>query len=299
MFLPPSEKGMVIFPGFDGGAEWGGAAYDPATGFLYINANQVPWTLTMIPSTAKKRRGGKTLAEYGEIVYSNNCMSCHGKELEGGGRFPSLQHLDKKYTANQALEIINNGRGGMPPFKQIPADDKKALLSFLLNLKDGKTPYQGTPIQAAMSSQPEKPVIPYTMTGYPRLRTPEGYPASKPPWGTLTTINLNTGETMWQIPLGEYPELAKKGIPVTGTENYGGPVVTAGGLLFIAATLDEKIRAFDKTTGKLLWEAPLPAAGYATPSVYEANGKQYIVIACGGGKLGTPSGDTYVAFALP
>jgi quinoprotein glucose dehydrogenase len=137
------------------------------------------------------------------------------------------------------------------------------------------------------------------MTGYKKFRTPEGFPASSPPWGTLNAINLNTGEYEWKIPFGEYPELAKKGIPTTGTENYGGPVVTAGGVIFIAATLDEKIRAFDKETGNLLWEYKLPVAGYATPSVYSVNGKQYVVIACGGGKLGTKSGDYYIAFALP
>jgi quinoprotein glucose dehydrogenase len=137
------------------------------------------------------------------------------------------------------------------------------------------------------------------MTGYNKFRTPEGFPASSPPWGTLNAINLNTGEYEWKIPFGEYPELAEKGIPTTGTENYGGPVVTAGGVIFIAATLDEKIRAFDKETGDLLWEYKLPVAGYATPSVYSVNGKQYVVIACGGGKLGTRSGDYYIAFALP
>jgi quinoprotein glucose dehydrogenase len=149
-----------------------------------------------------------------------------------------------------------------------------------------------------ISKTEKSPFVPYTMTGYNKLRTPEGYPANQPPWGTLTAINLNTGETMWHNPLGEYPELTKKGIPVTGTENYGGAVVTKGGLLFIAATADAKLRAFNKRSGKLLWETSLPAAGFATPSTYQINGKQYLVIACGGGKLDTPSGDSYVAFAL-
>jgi quinoprotein glucose dehydrogenase len=121
----------------------------------------------------------------------------------------------------------------------------------------------------------------------------------KPPWGTLTAIDLNRGEIAWQKPLGELPELSRQGIPPTGTENYGGPIVTASGLLFIAATKDEKIRAFDARTGEVLWEASLPAGGYATPSTYAVNGRQYVVIACGGGKLGTKSGDAYVAFALP
>lgn len=300
MFLPPSKKGTVIFPGFDGGAEWGGAAYDPATGFLYVNANQIPWTLHIVNATSKNKMPRQTIAEHGKIVYTNHCMACHGKNREGNGDYPSLQHIDQKYTEDQVLKIINNGRRMMPAFKQIPDKDKKALLSFLLHLKDGEMPFTFSDNKKEVISTTESSTfVPYTMTGYNKFRTPEGYPANKPPWGTLTAINLNTGKQVWQIPLGEYPELVKKGIPITGTENYGGPVVTAGGLLFIAATPDQKFRAFNKHTGKLLWETSLPAAGFATPATYEVNGKQYIVIACGGGKLDAQSGDAYVAFALP
>jgi quinoprotein glucose dehydrogenase len=115
----------------------------------------------------------------------------------------------------------------------------------------------------------------------------------------LNAINLNTGEYVWRTTLGEFPELTAQGIPPTGTENYGGPVVTAGGLIFIAASRDETIRAFDQKTGRVLWQSKLPAGGYATPSTYLVNGRQYVVIACGGGKMGTPSGDAYLAFALP
>jgi quinoprotein glucose dehydrogenase len=140
---------------------------------------------------------------------------------------------------------------------------------------------------------------PYEFVGYERWSDSAGYPAIKPPWGTLSAIDLNTGLYRWRIPLGEHEALTARGVPVTGTEQYGGPIVTAGGLVFIAATQDEKFRAFDKVTGRLLWQTPLPAAGYATPSTYAVRGKQYIVIAAGGGKLGTKSGDAYVAFALP
>ena len=141
--------------------------------------------------------------------------------------------------------------------------------------------------------------VPFVMTGYKRFLDKEGYPGIKPPWGTLNAVDLNSGKLLWKVPLGEYPELTKRGIPITGTENYGGPLVTKGGIVVIAATKDEKIRAFDKKTGKVLWEAALPAAGYATPATYMLNGKQYLVIACGGGKIGSKSGDSYVAFALP
>ncbi|MDP4262372.1 MAG: PQQ-binding-like beta-propeller repeat protein, partial [Bacteroidota bacterium] len=180
-------------------------------------------------------------------------------------------------------------------FKQLDEAEKKAIASFILDQKSQ---------QAKIFITTPKPVdtfrtIPYTMTGYYKFLSPEGYPAIKPPWGTLTAINLNTGEHVWKTPLGEYPELKAKGVPPTGTENYGGAVVTAGGLLFIAATRDGKIRAFNKYNGKLLWEHELPAPGFATPAVYSINGKEYLVIACGGGKLGTKSGDSYLAFALP
>ncbi|MGH2642641.1 MAG: pyrroloquinoline quinone-dependent dehydrogenase, partial [Chitinophagaceae bacterium] len=301
MFLPPSEKGTVIFPGFDGGGEWGGAAYDPATGLLYVNANQVPWSLTMVKAVTenKKLHQKITIAQYGKSVYINHCMACHGKNRGGNGDYPSLKNIGKKYTQAQILQIINNGRRMMPAFKQVSDEDKKALLTFLLNLKDEDKPFHPYNAKGLVDKDENQTLMPYTMTGYNKFRTPEGYPANKPPWGTLTAIDLNTGKTKWQIPLGEYPELVKKGIPITGTENYGGPIITAGGLLFIAATLDQKIRAFNKRTGKLLWEASLPAAGFATPSTYEVNGKQYLVIACGGGKLDTQSGDAYVAFALP
>ena len=135
-------------------------------------------------------------------------------------------------------------------------------------------------------------------TGYNRWYDSNGYNVSTTPWGTLTAIDLNTGEHKWQVPLGEYKTLIEKGIPPTGTDNYGGPLVTASGLLFIAASKDEKFRAFDKQNGKIIWQTQLPAAGYASASTYSVNGKQYVVIACGGGKLNTKSGDKYVAFSL-
>ena len=192
----------------------------------------------------------------------------------------------------------------MPAFKQVTADEKEALAAFLLNKPDTEPTSSGAQAKEPTSKKQSltKSIldeVPYTMTGYNRFLDADGYPGIKPPWGTLNAVDLNTGKLLWKVPLGEYEELTKKGIPVTGTENYGGPLVTKGGLIFIASTKDEKIRAFDKQTGKELWEYQLPAAGYATPSTYMVNGKQYIVIACGGGKIGSKSGDQYVAFALP
>ena len=182
----------------------------------------------------------------------------------------------------------------MPSFARLSESEKKAIASYVLNLNEQLTEKFVAPVR----EEDKYYNIPYTSTGYNKFLTKDGYPAVAPPWGTLNAIDLNTGKTVWKDTLGEYPELIAKGIPPTGTENYGGPAVTAGGLLFIAATRDGKFRAFNKRTGKLLWQTDLPTAGFATPSIYEVNGKQYIVIACGGGKLRTKSGDAYVAFAL-
>ena len=190
----------MVIPGFHGGANWSGASFDPTSGLLYVNSNNVP-----------------------------NIMQ-------------------------------------------------------LTEADEGDEPRYGN----------------FGHAGYLQFRDHEGYPAIKPPWGELSAINLHTGEVAWRVPLGEHPELTKRGVPRTGTESFGGTIITAGGLVFIAGTMDERIHAFDKQTGKLLWEHPLPAGGYATPSTYMVDGRQYIVIAAGGtGKLKTKAGDAFVAFALP
>jgi quinoprotein glucose dehydrogenase len=293
MYMPPSKQGTVVFPGFDGGAEWGGPAFDPSTGILYVNANEMPWVLTMV-DIKNKIPENETYIDAGKRSYAKNCMSCHGTDRQGSGNFPSLVGLPKKYSEKAFHELVVAGRRMMPAFKQLPEEERKAIAAYLLDLKKEQ--------QKKYIASPEKLdsflTLPYSITGYNKFLSKDGYPAVKPPWGSLNAINLNSGELVWKITLGEYPEFKQKGIS-TGTENYGGPVVTAGGVLFIAATSDGKFRAFNKRTGQLLWETTLPAAGFATPSVYNLNGRQYIVIACGGGKLGTNSGDAYVAFALP
>jgi quinoprotein glucose dehydrogenase len=293
MYVPPSKQGTVVFPGFDGGAEWGGPAFDPSTAILYVNANEMPWVLTMVDAKNKVPEN-ETYIDAGKRLYARHCMSCHGTERQGSGNFPSLIGLPKKYSQKAFHELVVAGRRMMPAFKQLSEEERKAIAAYLLDLKkDQMKKYKAPPekIDSFLT-------LPYSITGYNKFLTKEGYPAVKPPWGTLNAINLNTGELLWKTTLGEYPEFKAKGI-ITGTENYGGPVVTAGGVLFIAATKDSKFRAFNKSTGKLLWETELPAPGFATPSIYSLNGKQYIVIACGGGKLGTKSSDAYVAFALP
>lgn len=289
LYEPPSKQGTMIFPGFDGGGEWGGASFDPETGFLYVNANEMPWIMEMVDVPQPHTEGG-TKIHVGETLYNQWCSSCHGKERKGNtdGTIPALTNVKAKYDIVKLVNIMRTGMRMMPAFPQISDAEKKAIGQYLLGEKTDNA-----------IKLTEKPYSPYRMNGYNRFLTLSGHPAVSPPWGTLNAINLNTGQLVWKVPLGEFENLKRAGVPPTGTENYGGPVTTLGGLVFIAATKDEKIRAFNKKTGQLLWERALPAGGYATPSVYSVKGKQYVVIACGGGKMGTKSGDSYVAFALP
>jgi quinoprotein glucose dehydrogenase len=292
MFNPPSKEGTIIFPGYDGGSEWGGPACDPSTGILYVNASEMPWVLTMI-DVKNDEKTNETYLEAGKRLYIKRCVACHGPERKGGGNYPSLIDVNKKYNESAFDQLISNGRKMMPAFNTLSGEEKSAVASFILDIKHN----QPKKFIAPLKTKDPYMELPYTNTGYNKFLTKEGYPAVKPPWGTLTAINLNTAEVVWKDTLGDYPELKAKGIH-SGTENYGGPVVTAGGVVFIAATSDNKIRAFNKRTGQLLWEAELPASDFATPAVYNLNGKEYIVIACGGGKLKTKSGDAYIAFAL-
>lgn len=296
-FAPPSREGTVILPGFDGGAEWGGAAVDPA-GVLYVNANEMPWILSMIET------GGAT--SLGEQVYLQNCAGCHGPTRQGNvaASIPSLLTVKDRLTREQAFEVITKGRRVMPPWGFLSEKQRHEVVNYLFGGPGEKAQERGSKApewETYVSDKRENDITPppYTHTGYNRFLDPDGYPAIRPPWGTLNAIDLNTGEYLWKVTLGEFPELTARGIPPTGTENYGGPVVTAGGVIFIAASKDEHFRAFDRRTGREIWKVKLPAGGYATPATYEIDGRQFVVIACGGGKMGTKSGDAYVAFALP
>ncbi len=286
-FEPPSLEGTIVFPGFDGGAEWGGAAFDPETGWLYLNSNEMAWILRLV----EKKRPQAQLS--GKSLYQRNCASCHKTDLSGSPpEFPSLKGLSGKYKSSEITRLIRTGQGRMPGYSSLGDPAINAITAYLLNGKD-------TPA-AAVSAAPSSIDLKYTIDGYNRFLDAEGYPAIAPPWGTLNAIDLKAGKLAWQIPFGEYPELAAKGVRDTGSENYGGAIVTASGLLIIGATnFDKKFRIFDKTTGKLLWETTLPAAGNATPATYQIDGRQFIVIAAGGGKSKDPSGGSYLAFALP
>ncbi|WP_409013243.1 PQQ-binding-like beta-propeller repeat protein [Dyadobacter sp. CY343] len=290
LFAPPSKEGTIIMPGFDGGAEWGGAAADPNEGILYVNSNEMAWILTM--KDTPKASEMSSLSP-GEKVYTTYCTTCHGPQRQGNAKsgYPSLVDIGSRRDRAFVSQIVSSGKGMMPGFPMLTADEKQALVSFLFG--DEK-------VEAASEvAASDKIYLPYQSTGYNKFLDKNGLPAIAPPWGTLNAIDLNTGKYLWKIPFGETESLKAKGAPMTGSENYGGPVVTASGLLFIAATKDGKFRVYDKKNGRLLWQTTLPAAGFATPSTYEVNGKQFVVIACGGTKLGTKKGNQYVAFALP
>ena len=176
----------------------------------------------------------------------------------------------------------------MPPFAGILKGREKPLIDYLFENEDKQLSQKEEDLLeirlnrfSNVEVKNEKEKIDTSsaylnVLAYKELKGPDGYSAIKPPWGTLNAINLNTGEYEWTIPVGNYPELQKKGEPLTGATSSPGPIVTAGGLVFLGGTKDRKFQAFDKTTGKLLWETTLPGLASSTPCTYMSNGKQYI-----------------------
>ncbi len=288
---PIGLQKTVLFPGFYGGANWGGGAFDPATGMYYINAIEAPHLLHMEAVEVDK---GSEIG-FGKYIFRQHCSGCHGIDLQGFYPYaPALTDLNERLGKLEAMRTVAQGKGRMMPFNHLSDHERKAVVEYVFTKND----------DVAVNSEDREDTagekeIAYVFAGYNDFLDDRYYPAVKPPWGTLNAIDLRDGKRRWQITLGEYEQLSKEGIAPTGTRNYGGPVVTAGGLLIIAASSDEKLRIFDKFSGELLWQYQLPAAGYATPSTYQIGGRQYIVVTCSGGKLGTPTGDQYLAFALP
>ena len=284
-YPPPTLDQTIIFPGFDGGMEWGGSAADQ-DGILYVNVNEIPWYYQLMPT----RNEDGTALPLGERQYRIRCASCHGMDRSGdpASGFPSLLNIEERHSRETTMQFIVNGGGRMPAFDRLSASRREAIVAYLFGVEEKSEQVES-----------DEDIMPFAFMGFERWFDEEGYPAIKPPWGTLNAVDLNSGTIKWKVPLGEYPELTKRGIPQTGTENYGGPIVTASGVIFIGGSADAKFRAFDKETGTTLWEHDIPFDGNSTPSTYMANGKQYVIISAGGAKTNRPKGGMLVAFALP
>ena len=273
-WAPPTLQGTMMYPGYDGGQEWGGSAFDPATNRLIVNSSEIGAILRLyeIPAGFSAR-----------AVYAEQCGTCHGADRAGNAVGPSLIDVGDRLTASEINDVVRNGRGRMTGFAHLDEIEIRAAIRYLRNPEAEEDLAPTTEVD-------------YAFGGYTWLRDQDGLPGNRTPWGTLTSVDLATGAFDWQVPFGDYPQTVGQGL---GSESYGGPVVTASGLIFIAATPDRKFRAHDSRDGNLLWEADLPAAGFSTPAVYAVDGRQYVVIAAGGGRMGPPSGSEYIAFALP
>lgn len=307
VYTPASIEGTITTPGIHGSVEWPGGAFDPATNMVFVAVNELPTVHTLTPIAPDNPVKNMTPVQRGARMYNTNCAHCHGLNKVGNPPFPPLTNLTK--SDDEIKQILENGYGEMPSFSNLSDDEKNSIIAYL---NDHTTGAEGIGT-AQPDSANQVPVWSGTGSGGDwKTTTPQyvnrarffvdhmGFPAIKPPWGQLIAVDIAEGEIRWKVPLGEYPELVKMGIRNTGTEVFGGPVVTAGNIIFIGGTPDEKIRAFSKHDGTLLWEYQLPAGAYATPSVYLIDGKQYVVICAGGaGKLGTRAGKSVIAFAIP
>ncbi|MBO9632230.1 MAG: pyrroloquinoline quinone-dependent dehydrogenase [Chitinophagaceae bacterium] len=310
LFTPPSLKGSINFPGTIGGSEWGGAAFDPSTHIIYLKSNESPEIDQLVKIDNSILSGPEQEQVNGREVYITYCASCHKEDRTGSEPlYPSLVDLKKRMPEDQALQRVREGAGKMPPFARILNGKEKAVINYLYD----KWREPGVPntedlneirlnrksnLRTSTDTSKQDPRVMYLNTlAYMQWRDPEDRPAIKPPYATLNAINLNTGDYLWIVPTGNLPELQKKGDPPTGSTGSPGPMVTAGGLVFIGGGRDKRLMAYDTKTGKQVWEYALPSFSSSTPSSYKANGKQYIAVSVAGNKE-HPAG-MVMAFVLP
>jgi quinoprotein glucose dehydrogenase len=308
MYTPPSIEGTIVQPGIHGGNEWGGPAFDPETNIAYVNVNDFPFVLTLVPLPPDQFADMSDL-QRGKTIYSGQCAACHGAERQGATGMPLL---GMSYNDDELKEIITKGRNAMPSFQYFKDEDLNYLVGFLqsapgeadstanIDLTDETLTWSGGEGFTAWSTS-----TPQYIAALDYFTDHMGYHGIKPPWGKLVAVDVAKGDILWSVPLGEYPGLVEMGIRNTGAENFGGMAVTKGGVIFIASTEDSMFRAFDKTNGELLWEYKMDAPGFSSPSTYEIDGKQYVAIVAGGGggryrsPVTGPIGKRLHVFALP
>jgi len=310
LFTPPSTKGTWNFPGTIGGSEWGGAAFDPSTNIIYVKSSESP-EIDLLQKIEPATDAAKlSVYDDGKRIYTAYCANCHKADRTGDEPlYPSLIDLKKRMSETATINKIKEGSGKMPSFAVMIKGHEDAIIDYLFDKTDRSLLHRerdleeiknnrSSNIEVKTDSQPADTAPTYlNVTAYAQIRDAEGHPAIKPPWGTLNAINLNTGEYEWTIPVGNFPDLQKKGGPITGATSSPGPIVTAGGLVFLGGTRDRKFQAFDKATGKLLWETTLPGFASSTPCTYRSNGIQYVAVSVAGNK-DSPAG-SIMAFALP
>lgn len=308
LFTPPDVNGTLMLPGTRGGSNWGGGAYDASTGMLYVKSNNSPEIDHIEKVERNHASSAISVYNQGKALYLRYCATCHGRDRNGDEPInPSLQNLGEKLSRKAALEKIMKGSGRMPSFSPVLTGKEDAILAFLFESSDSRPSRAEADLFEIHSNEmsvkdtdkvkSDTTSLFLNMTPFSHWYDPNGKPAIKPPWGTLSAINLNTGDYEWQVPVGNIPELQKPGDPPTGMEGYGGPIVTAGGIVFIGGTRDKKFRAFNKKTGELLWETVLPGVANATPCTYMADGKQYVAVSISGYPE-NPAG-CIMAWALP
>jgi quinoprotein glucose dehydrogenase len=309
MFTPPSTRGTLTLPATVGGAEWGGAAYDPSTNILYVKSNDAP-EIALLQKIDPGKNNLKGLSDYskGKKLYTTYCAGCHGADRKGdGANAPSLLDIKSRMNRQSVLNKIRQGSGRMPSFSNILKGQEKAILSFLFENKNGLTSFVDNNLLEIQKNEQAEKKDPdqknkketrfLNVTAYRSFKDKDGNPGIKPPWGTLNAINLNTGEYEWKIPVGNIPELQQPGDPVTGAESTTGPMVTSGGLIFLGGMRDKKLMAFDKKTGEKLWEVTLPGVATSNPCMYMCNGKQFIAVSVSGTE--EHAGGSVMSFALP